>query len=66
MCEPLLPIEELEKLKWAVSSLAALGAEPGTHEKENRHNAADGIRSRLDWCIRQLNGAGEGRRNMGA
>jgi hypothetical protein len=42
---------ELQQLKFAVSSLAAMCGTPGSHEKENAENVARGIRARLDWCL---------------
>ncbi len=65
MCEPLLPIDELKNLKWAISSLHDLH-EKGSTEREIFINAAHGIESRLDWVIRQLKAAKEGEKNMGA
>lgn len=64
MCEPLMPVDELKNLKWAVSSLAEINS-LGSYEHENAKNAARGIAARIDWVIRQLSAAGEGKKNMG-
>ena len=65
MCEPLLPIDELKSLKFAINALVD-GYPKGSYERENAMNAARGINSRLDWVIRQLSYAKEGRKNLGA
>ena len=62
MSEPLLPIVELENLKWAVAALAELDDRPGSYAQENRANAVRGIQLRLDWVLRNLKAAGEGRK----
>jgi hypothetical protein len=64
MCEPLLPIDELKNLRWSVRSLIHLH-QVGSFEREIANNATRGIESRLDWIMRQLDGAGEGKKNMG-
>ncbi len=65
MCEPLLPIDALNNLKWAVQSLVNLH-KAGTWEKEIAENATREIVARIDWIRAQLAAAGEGRKNMGA
>lgn len=60
MCQ-LLPIEELENLKFAVASLAEMATEKGSYNRENARNAADGIRHRLNWVINQLKATGQGK-----
>ena len=65
MCEPLLPIEELENLKFSIAALAHDVSPKGSYQAENRKNAASGIENRIDWCIRMLKAAGEGKKNMG-
>jgi len=65
MCVTLVPIQELENLKWAVVALAQLENTPGSYATENKANAARGIRERIDWIIRTLKAAGEGERNCG-
>jgi hypothetical protein len=65
MCKQLLPIDELENIKWAVwavAQLAALDDRPGNYAQENRANAVRGIQLRLDWIIRNLKAAGEGKK----
>jgi hypothetical protein len=65
MCEPLVPIDELRRLDFALASLASLVGRDGSHERENARNVADGIRARLKWVIANLNKAGEGQKNFG-
>lgn len=60
MCEQLLPIHELEQLKWAVAALAEFDRSPGSYAGENAKNIKRGIQGRLDWVIRVLTAANEG------
>ena len=64
MCQ-LLPIDELENLKFAIVALAS-NHPSGSFEKEMAENACKGIKARIDWILRQLKSAGEGRKNMNA
>ena len=64
MSEPTLPIDALNDLRWAVRSLVYL-QQQGSSEREIMDNATRGIESRIDWVIRQLKAADEGKRNMG-
>jgi hypothetical protein len=41
----------LYHLKWAVTSLGEMGGTPGSFEKENMRNAAEGIVSRIERCV---------------
>ena len=59
MCQ-LLPIAELENLKWAISSLRMFG-EKGSNEKEVMNNAVRGICCRIDWVIENLKKSNEGK-----
>ena len=65
MCEPLLPIEELEALKFSVHALVHIDYHPGSYSAANGENACRGIVARLDWVIRTLGAANEGKKNMG-
>lgn len=65
MCEPLLPITALKDLRFSIASFAATAGTPGSYERRNAEVYAKGLRAELDWCIAQLEAAGEGRKNMG-
>ena len=65
MSDPLLPIEELQSLKFGISALADL-FERGSYKRELALNAARGLEARIEWVIAQLEAAGEGKKNMGA
>jgi hypothetical protein len=40
---------EIDRLKFAVASLVELLGKPGSYEQETGHNAARGIKARLDY-----------------
>ncbi len=65
MCEPLLPIDELKNLRFAISALVENVGSPGSYERENAQNSGKGIKARLNWCIANLERAGEGKKNFG-
>jgi len=50
------PMHELERLKFAIASLAEVGHAQGSYAKEQAYNAGRGIIARLEWVIQRLKG----------
>lgn len=65
MCEPAMPIIVLKDIRFSLSSLAKLAGSPGSCEQRNLANAVKGIEADLNWCIANLEAAGEGQKNFG-
>jgi hypothetical protein len=63
--DALTPLDELKDLKFAVVSLAEVFSEAGSYRGAVFRSAVRGIDVRLDWVIRNLEAAGEGKRNKG-
>ena len=66
MCDPTLPIDELKELRFSISALSRIGHQKGSYDREISIMAGRGIEARINWIIRQLEAAGEGKKNMGA
>lgn len=64
MCEPATPLTVLKSIRFSVSALAESAGPAGSYQREAARVGSLGIRSELDWCIAQLEAAGEGSRNM--